>query len=87
MFENLAEVDDRGMQEILRQVPSDKLLLALKGAITELGAIGRKPPCRRFANAARTAGDGGNAVTTSGEQVNRHTGDAASGTSDSDRTG
>lgn len=32
VFENLAEVDDRGMQEILRQVPSDKLLLALKGA-------------------------------------------------------
>jgi flagellar motor switch protein FliG len=32
VFANLVEVDDRGMQEILRQVPSDKLLLALKGA-------------------------------------------------------
>jgi flagellar motor switch protein FliG len=32
VFDNLIEVDDRGMQEILRQVPSDKLLLALKAA-------------------------------------------------------
>ncbi len=32
VFGNLVEVDDRGMQEILRQVPSDKLLLAFKGA-------------------------------------------------------
>ena len=32
VFDNLVEVDDRGMQEILRQVPSDKLLLALKAA-------------------------------------------------------
>ncbi len=31
VFDNLVDVDDRGMQEILRQVPSDKLLLALKG--------------------------------------------------------
>jgi len=30
VFDNLAAVDDRGMQELLRQVPSDKLLLALK---------------------------------------------------------
>jgi flagellar motor switch protein FliG len=32
VFDNLVDVDDRGMQEILRQVPSDKLLLALKAA-------------------------------------------------------
>ncbi|MCS6946772.1 MAG: flagellar motor switch protein FliG [Steroidobacteraceae bacterium] len=32
VFENLLDIDDRGMQELLRQVPSDKLLLALKGA-------------------------------------------------------
>ena len=32
VFANLLAVDDRGMQEILRQVPSDQLLLALKGA-------------------------------------------------------
>jgi flagellar motor switch protein FliG len=31
VFENLLELDDRGMQELLRQVPSDKLLIALKG--------------------------------------------------------
>ena len=36
VFDNLVEVDDRGMQEILRQVPSDKLLLALKAANDEL---------------------------------------------------
>jgi flagellar motor switch protein FliG len=32
VFDNLVDVDDRGMQELLRQVPSDKLLLALKAA-------------------------------------------------------
>lgn len=36
VFDNLVEVDDRGMQEILRQVPSDKLLLALKAANDQL---------------------------------------------------
>jgi flagellar motor switch protein FliG len=32
VFGDLLEIDDRGMQELLRQVPADKLLLALKGA-------------------------------------------------------
>jgi flagellar motor switch protein FliG len=32
VFEDIAEIDDRGMQEVLRAVPSDKLLLAIKGA-------------------------------------------------------
>jgi len=32
VFDNLIEVDDRGMQELLRAVPSDRLLLAMKGA-------------------------------------------------------
>jgi flagellar motor switch protein FliG len=36
VFDDLATIDDRGMQELLRQVPSDKLLLALKGAEEEL---------------------------------------------------
>jgi flagellar motor switch protein FliG len=31
VFDDLIEVDDRGMQELLRQVPADKLLIALKG--------------------------------------------------------
>jgi len=31
VFDNLIDLDDRGMQELLRQVASDKLLLALKG--------------------------------------------------------
>lgn len=32
VFENLVTVDDRGMQRLLRDVPSDTLLVALKGA-------------------------------------------------------
>jgi flagellar motor switch protein FliG len=36
VFDNLIEVDDRGMQELLRTVPSEKLLLAMKGAEPEL---------------------------------------------------
>ena len=32
VFDNLLEIDDRGMQELLRQVQSDRLLLAMKGA-------------------------------------------------------
>ena len=32
VFDDLLEIDDRGMQELLRQVPADKLLIALKGA-------------------------------------------------------
>jgi flagellar motor switch protein FliG len=35
VFADLIEIDDRGMQELLRQVPADKLLLALKGADEE----------------------------------------------------
>jgi flagellar motor switch protein FliG len=38
VFDDLVAVDDRGMQELLRQVPSDQLLLALKGADDDLKA-------------------------------------------------
>jgi flagellar motor switch protein FliG len=38
VFTDLMKVDDRGMQELLRQVPADKLLLALKGADEEFKA-------------------------------------------------
>jgi len=38
VFDNLIDLDDRGMQELLRQVPGDKLLLALKGTDDELKA-------------------------------------------------
>jgi flagellar motor switch protein FliG len=31
VFDNLLEIDDRSMQELLRQVASDRLLLAMKG--------------------------------------------------------
>lgn len=36
VFDNLAEVDDRGMQTLLREVSSDQLLLALRGATEAL---------------------------------------------------
>lgn len=36
VFENLLDVDDRGIQEILREVDSAKLVLALKGADTAM---------------------------------------------------
>ncbi len=32
IFDNLIDLDDRSMQELLRQVPAEKLLLAMKGA-------------------------------------------------------
>ena len=32
VFDNLAEVDDRSMQRLLREVSNDRLVLALKGA-------------------------------------------------------
>jgi flagellar motor switch protein FliG len=38
VFTDLMKVDDRGMQELLRQVPADKLLLALKGSDEEFKA-------------------------------------------------
>jgi flagellar motor switch protein FliG len=34
-FEILNDVDDRGMQSLLREVPSEKLVVALKGAAPE----------------------------------------------------
>jgi flagellar motor switch protein FliG len=36
VFENLKEVDDRGIQALLREVSSDVLVVALKGADDEL---------------------------------------------------
>jgi flagellar motor switch protein FliG len=38
VFDNLIEIDDRGMQDLLREVAQDKLLLALKGADDSLKA-------------------------------------------------
>ena len=36
VFDNLLNVDDRGMQTILREAPQDKLVVALKGASAEI---------------------------------------------------
>ncbi len=36
VFENLLDVDDRGIQLLLREVQSDALIIALKGASPEL---------------------------------------------------
>jgi flagellar motor switch protein FliG len=38
VFDNLIDIDDRGMQELLRNVQSDRLLIAMKGADDELKA-------------------------------------------------
>lgn len=38
VFGDLVEIDDRGMQEVLRAVPGEKLLLAMKGADEDLKA-------------------------------------------------
>lgn len=36
VFENLLEIDDRGIQQLLREVQSDALIIALKGASEEV---------------------------------------------------
>ena len=36
VFDNLLDIDDRGMQTILRESPQDKLVLALKGASADV---------------------------------------------------
>ena len=36
VFDNLLQVDDRGMQTILRESPQDKLVIALKGASNDV---------------------------------------------------
>lgn len=36
VFDNLIDIDDRGMQAVLREVQSDNLIIALKGADTEV---------------------------------------------------
>jgi flagellar motor switch protein FliG len=36
VFENLLDIDDRGIQLLLREVQSDSLIIALKGASQEL---------------------------------------------------
>ena len=50
VFEDLAELDDRGMQTLLREVPSARLTVALKGA---------EPAMREkiFANMSKRAAD------------------------------
>ena len=36
VFENLLDIDDRGIQTIMREIQSDSLIVALKGASPEL---------------------------------------------------
>src|SRR3546814_4800382 len=50
VFEDLAELDDRGMQILLREVPSGTLITALKGAEPEVRE-------RIFANMSKRAAD------------------------------
>jgi flagellar motor switch protein FliG len=50
VFADLLKIDDRGMQELLRQVPADKLLISLKGADEEFKA-------KVFKNMSQRAGE------------------------------
>ncbi|WNO07921.1 flagellar motor switch protein FliG [Teredinibacter sp. KSP-S5-2] len=50
VFENLKDVDDRGIQSLLREVSSDVLILALKGADDELQD-------KIFSNMSKRAGE------------------------------
>lgn len=50
VFENLIDVDDRGIQLLLREVQSDSLIVALKGASEELRA-------KIFKNMSQRAGE------------------------------
>jgi flagellar motor switch protein FliG len=50
VFENLTEVDDRGIQALLREVPSETLIVALKGASAALSE-------KIFKNMSQRAGD------------------------------
>jgi flagellar motor switch protein FliG len=38
-FDNLAEIDDRSMQRLLREIKSEELILAMKGATQEVRAL------------------------------------------------
>jgi len=50
VFENLIDVDDRGIQSLLREISSENLILALKGADDELKAL-------IFKNMSKRAGE------------------------------
>ena len=36
VFDDLISIDDRGMQELLREIPGDKLIIALKATTEEM---------------------------------------------------
>ena len=60
VFDNLLEIDDRSMQELMRQVPSDRLLLAMKGAEDcAQGKDFQKHVATRGRNAQRRSGSQG----------------------------
>lgn len=50
VFDNIIDIDDRGIQTILREVPSEALIIALKGAGQELRE-------KIFANMSQRAGE------------------------------
>jgi flagellar motor switch protein FliG len=53
MFDNLKEVDDRSIQTLLREIASDQLLLALRGADDDLKAKIFKNMSKRAAEMLR----------------------------------
>ncbi|HEY4650265.1 MAG TPA: FliG C-terminal domain-containing protein, partial [Pontibacter sp.] len=55
VFDNLADIDDRAMQTVLRDIPNDKLAIALRGAdqkvkdkITEIKSSCKYKPAAAF---------------------------------------
>ena len=50
VFEDVVFIDDRGMQQLLKEVPNDKLVIALKTAPEEIKA-------KIFRNISKRAGD------------------------------
>ncbi len=50
-FENLADLDDRGVQRLLRELENEKLIVALKGATAEIKALVLKNMSKRAGEA------------------------------------
>lgn len=52
-FDNMVELDDRGMQRVLREISSEQLVIALKGTTSEVRALIMKNMSKRAAESLR----------------------------------
>jgi len=69
IFDNLLDVDDRGIQALLREVGSDTLALALRGAEPEVQEKILKNMSKRGARAGEACGCGGCAEGNRGDRA------------------